>query len=1276
MSNSPSPSCLKNNFFNFLKASVFITATAFAIGGFFVSTNTARAANEGDVIINEFVSNPLSGNEWVELFNNTEDPIDLDGWKIKELTTPNGTPNEVDWATLSGSIPAHGILVFEVSGNNLNNTSDSIGLYDDASTTIQRVTYGTVNDNYPVTDGLGTAPTSGKSGSFVGTTWSISDTPTKGWFNDAGQGGQNPPLLSEIATALSDNEIDSNIGELDNPSAATGLYFEKSDKGKIVFTYSLNLSDQATVAVLQSLGTAMDMSDGHISFDSETATAMSDTGATIYMYGLDFGSTPNIVVRNDDDEVIDGTDIVGNIAYTSGTGELSFTATHFTQFDVDYPVYIGTVGYESIQAAIDDASTTVPEIINVAAGTYNENLNISKPVTLQSTDDAENTIISGTGNVITINSNDVTINGFTITNEYTSGMGIYSVDHSNLTITNNIVTNIGNSSDDVVGRGIVIVSSGSNSINNITISDNQINNITSGKRTGTASVSSSGISVGWSTGTGDITNLVLDGNIISDINANTSPWNNSGTKGQGAYGIVINHASGKSGHTGSTVSPQITNNTISDMEGLWAHGIGLEGNTPNAVVTGNTISGIVDHKDGTDDVGVFFQDNSSGGTVTVSDNKFNGGDFLGVAIHLDDISAYNYTVDASQNWWGSVNPDFTSITSDNVDYTPWCEDDVCTTTRSINVSINDAETGFLTIQEAINAATSSDTINVAAGTYTEDITVDRSLTLKGPNAGINSRGVRGSEAIINGMVFFNGGASTSVTLDGFTINGPMEVDGAINPGVSNESNILNNIITSSLRGIWGQYLQFPATNLTIKGNEFDTDYGVAQTEDITGLVIENNVFKTDIEGIGIGEGAVIASLTGNQFLDTTMSVADYRILDTSAVNASNNYWGTAVESEIDAKISGSVNFTPWFVNAEMTILSSAVSGDTITGTDSNVSLGSGGTADLPSGITNLILSNNSNLDLSGGLSGDAVTLNSGTPGEDVVLTNSDLAGLSASIPDGTLITGPSGWDGLISPPKDAPSDGTSPAGFSVGDVVISIGSPDGTLTFDKAVKIVLTGVTGIVAYKPALSNIWQTIDTQCNSATNHDNINTDSPQECYFTVGGDTIIWTYHFTSFGGMDPNLVSNGGGYKRATPAIPAVPTLTPAIPAIPPGRVLGAAVFNFTLDLTLGNTGSEVIALQEMLVAQGHLQMPAGIAYGYFGPLTKAALIKWQLANGVSPAIGYWGKISKAKVNAQSGVVLDDSINAEIQQKIAEIRKELIVKMLQLVQLFQSQINTLQ
>jgi len=67
---------------------------------------------------------------------------------------------------------------------------------------------------------------------------------------------------------------------------------------------------------------------------------------------------------------------------------------------------------------------------------------------------------------------------------------------------------------------------------------------------------------------------------------------------------------------------------------------------------------------------------------------------------------------------------------------------------------------------------------------------------------------------------------------------------------------------------------------------------------------------------------------------------------------------------------------------------------------------------------------------------------------------------------------------------------------------------------------------------------------------------------------------------------------------------------------------------TSDLTVGSTGSQVVALQNALVSQGYLVMPAGVAPGYFGALTKAAVSKWQAAMSL-PATGYFGPLSRAK-----------------------------------------------
>ena len=275
-------------------------------------------------------------------------------------------------------------------------------------------------------------------------------------------------------------------------------------------------------------------------------------------------------------------------------------------------------------------------------------ITINKDITLVSLEGPAKTTITASANknVIEIDYDDVTIKGFTITNGNLAGTGIYSADHSHLTIANNIITAIGNSIDNVVGRGIIVVSS-SSAVDGISITDNKINDITSGLRTGTGSTSASGISIGWTSGDKSIKNLLIQNNIISNINANTSPWNTS-TKGQGAYGILINH--GTAG--GQTQGAQVLDNTIDDIEGLWAHGIGLEGATPNAVVTGNIISNLTDHKYPSDAIAVYLEDNPNGSTVTINKNNLGTNVSWGVGM----ASTASGNVNAQNNWWGDFNP--------------------------------------------------------------------------------------------------------------------------------------------------------------------------------------------------------------------------------------------------------------------------------------------------------------------------------------------------------------------------------------------------------------------------------------------------------------------------------------------------------------------------------------------------------------------------------------------------------------------------------------------
>ncbi len=90
---------------------------------------------------------------------------------------------------------------------------------------------------------------------------------------------------------------------------------------------------------------------------------------------------------------------------------------------------------------------------------------------------------------------------------------------------------------------------------------------------------------------------------------------------------------------------------------------------------------------------------------------------------------------------------------------------------------------------------------------------------------------------------------------------------------------------------------------------------------------------------------------------------------------------------------------------------------------------------------------------------------------------------------------------------------------------------------------------------------------------------------------------------------------------------------------------ATCFNFTRNLSVGNTGADVKALQQVLNSKGFAVAAAGQAGSagfettYFGNATKAALIKWQEANaattlapwGLTSGTGFFGATSRAEMN---------------------------------------------
>ncbi len=199
-----------------------------------------------------------------------------------------------------------------------------------------------------------------------------------------------------------------------------------------------------------------------------------------------------------------------------------------------------------------------------------------------------------------------------------------------------------------------------------------------------------------------------------------------------------------------------------------------------------------------------------------------------------------------------------------------------------------AAPGYNTITAAITAATAGDTIQVCAGTYAENLAINKSLTLLGPNESVAalSGTSRSAEAIVGANNTANRvsitGAST-VEIAGFTFVGTATGTGS--PGISvagGGSGTIRNNWFDSLANPSGSsfsnadiYIQNGnAGTYTISGNRFDGPTGTDPGDGpysysainpwylddvtITGNRIENYPFS----GMQL-EGTKKATITGN-----------------------------------------------------------------------------------------------------------------------------------------------------------------------------------------------------------------------------------------------------------------------------------------------------------------------------------------------------------------------------------------------------------------------------
>ncbi len=600
--------------------------------------------------------------------------------------------------------------------------------------------------------------------------------------------------------------------------------------------------------------------------------------------------------------------------------------------------------YLTIQAAVDDAAPG--NIIRVSTGIYPENVTVDKGVTIYGVDSTlvivdKGNYGSGAGTGFFIAADNVTLKSMKVQN-FNFGVGhfdgapIAALTLEELNLNNNFgagfisnrsiagltihksnLNNNGNKdgiiSSSAYKRGILLQSSSAD-YSNIVITDNTVNGN-----------GLTGIDINLNQSMEGVT---ITGNTVkSNADAQISAWLGNTTPASAA--VLIQ---------GNTL--ELDGTSRFGIEAKNMSGTGAASGTGSVVIDDNTISVAGTHAGSDRDMAgiavIRRKDGSANDQpqgVVVSNNTINdfqnshgsGGDAFGIVIGGTGHRVANNTIDNTQyaiqlqkgneNYDNDGNSSSTAGQPNNYYFDRDNSNDACAELVDNAITNSGAErlvtgasaiadvipltrvtntdlggTKFCTIQQGIDFVATADghTLDAEAGTYPENVVVNKSLTIAGPNAGTAGADTRAAEAIVipateaiaDGKIFTV--TANEVTIKGFTISGS-------NTDLS-ASLVLNGVNTHAAHGIYAEgdldrlvIEDNIIANFTKNGVALDAGSGSTYGNSIHQNLFDNIPRHTANDGGFYGRGVSLANNFYASVTDNTFTRVERGI-------QTNNFW--------------------------------------------------------------------------------------------------------------------------------------------------------------------------------------------------------------------------------------------------------------------------------------------------------------------------------------------------------------------------------------------------